>query len=376
MTILLAILQKMRGSSQAEVENLRAKLIDALNVQEENTLNLAEELEFSEQIDNDLEEPSAEDIHNLFTILASVPKITELSFHSFVMNEPMMQAIAQGIKTNTTIESLDLSNTEAITDAGFSTIIDAILINKTVIKLNLNNNTQNRGINVTKSLQLLSHKPNFESLDLGDIALTDTEIHRIAQNLKYNPRLKYLNLSNNYISPINIRWIALSLLKNTRLEVLDMSNNRFDTESLIELVKNFMARPASVKLIIGGQHITAGAINALGELMTSNNFQLARNDTLLEFVNLSLDSMQALDTCKSVKDQTALMSAMDYKKAIQFSESAFQSKLSITDPILDSTHSSSVEGATVQSTVQSTIGQTGTTDSQKTAHSLKMSATQ
>lgn len=328
----LTILQKMR-ISKAGIEGadfLRKKVIEALKAQAGNRLSLlllTDEIELSEEIYNDdYDEISSEDINNLFRILESTPEVKHLSFNSIVMNELIIREIAEGIKHNRTLDSLDFSNTDI---AWFCSliIIEALKLNNTIKKLDFSRNNK---IGCIKNIALLLRdNPNIEYLDISHMDISEEGVRFITEKLRENTTLRYLNISGNNISPLYIRWLATAFLRNKTLAVLDVSDNRFDTRSLIELVRVFIVRPACVKLIIGGAHISMEALNSVSELIRCIRSHLIRAESL-EFVNIKPECAQGLAILKKAFEEHAgYMSAIQPKKTIQFSES----QLSITESV-------------------------------------------
>lgn len=167
-------------------------------------------------------------------------------------------AIANAVTINSSLRKLDLDN-NGIRHKGMSVIADVMKNKETITSLNLNNNPIGYGgikqlfdsfiYNKTlRSLHLkstdigaqgvqyignkLMHCHSIEHLDLGNNAITDEGIRYVSADLDVNTVLKNLDLSFNRITSQGILSVANALKNNNILEHLDVQNNQINDEGV------------------------------------------------------------------------------------------------------------------------------------------------
>jgi len=122
--------------------------------------------------------------------------------------------IAEFVKNNTTLTSLDVSNNTAIGISGVMHLYAALKGSKIIKKFNMIELSDLNGSDLTKAVVCYKNK-----------SVTDMEAIFFAEYMKMNSTVKTLNLSSNKIRDDGASAIANALKVNNVLTALDMRSN-------------------------------------------------------------------------------------------------------------------------------------------------------
>ena len=128
-------------------------------------------------------------------VLTKVLHHSTHQLHNKKISDPGATALAQALRHNFRLVTLDLSN-NSITDAGATAVAQALHHNSTLRKLDLSNNSITDA-GATAVAQALHHNSTLWKLDLSNNSIGDAGATALAQGLHHVPRLGGLNLSGN-----------------------------------------------------------------------------------------------------------------------------------------------------------------------------------
>ena len=134
-------------------------------------------------------------------------------------------ALAEVLRTNTTLNCLDLCRNPGIGNPGVMSLCEALKVNTTLSSLNLSGT----GISDAGVLSLVevlkTNTSSLTSLLLSDIEISCQSIKSIAEVLRVNSTLKKLKFKGNKVGVGGAKLIAESLKVNTTLKLLSLSRN-------------------------------------------------------------------------------------------------------------------------------------------------------
>ena len=136
-------------------------------------------------------------------------------------------ALAEVLRTNTTLNSLGLWNNPGIGNPSVMSLCEALKVNTTLSSLNLSET----GISDAGVLSLVevlkTNTSSLTSLSLSDIKISHHSVKSIAEVLRVNTTLKELEFEGNNVGSDGAKLIAESLKANTTLKILILSRNNF-----------------------------------------------------------------------------------------------------------------------------------------------------
>ena len=134
-------------------------------------------------------------------------------------------ALAEVLRTNTTLNSLGLSNNPGIGNPSVISLCEALKVNTTLSSLDLSGT----GISDAGVLSLVevlkTNASSLTSLLLSDIKISHQSLKSIAEVLRVNSTLKDLKFKGNKVGVGGTKLIAESLKANTTLKLLSLSRN-------------------------------------------------------------------------------------------------------------------------------------------------------
>jgi Ran GTPase-activating protein (RanGAP) involved in mRNA processing and transport len=223
--------------------------------------------------------------------------LKKLCFARCPISLEAFQCLAKGLSHNTSLESIDLSDTN-MTDNDVIALVDGLRTNETLKCLDLSGNfalSQSGraaierliGYNVLRELMLadtlesvgasiltsgLSDNRSLENLDL-DSTFVDGEgsetFRALYESLRGNTTLRHLDVRNNGVLLDGICATALKL-DTLSLETLDLSFNTFTTCGIAALAHSLEGPCTLKKLSLMGCHLNDTGLVRLGEVLTSN----------------------------------------------------------------------------------------------------------
>ena len=220
-------------------------------------------------------------------ILADYLKRSEssssLNLHFGDIGDAGATALAEVLRTNTTLNSLGLCNNPGIGNPSVMSLCEALKVNTTLSSLDLSGT----GISDAGVLSLVevlkTNTSSLTSLLLSDIKISHQSIKSIAEVLRVNSTLKDLKFEGNKVGVGGTKLIAESLKANTTLKLLSLSRNN---------IKAKCGRLFSDSLKVNGtlESLTL-AKNALGSRGAQLLSDGLRVNTSLRHLDLSWNSI-------------------------------------------------------------------------------------
>ena len=192
-------------------------------------------------------------------------------------------ALAEVLRTNTTLNSLGLCGNPGIGNPSVMSLCDALKVNTTLSSLDLSET----GISDAGVLSLVevlkTNTSSLTSLFLSDIKISHQSLKSIAEVLRVNSTLKDLKFEGNKVGVGGTKLIAESLKANTTLKLLSLSRNN---------IKAKCGRLFSDSLKVNGtlESLTL-AKNALGSRGAQLLSDGLRVNTSLRHLDLSWNSI-------------------------------------------------------------------------------------
>ena len=192
-------------------------------------------------------------------------------------------ALADVLRTNTTLNSLGLCNNPGIGNPSVVSLCEALKVNTTLSSLDLSGT----GISDAGVLSLVevlkTNTSSLTSLLLSDIKISHQSLKSIAEVLRVNSTLKDLKFEGNKVGVGGTKLIAESLKANTTLKLLSLSRNN---------IKAKCGRLFSDSLKVNGtlESLTL-AENALGSRGAQLLSDGLRVNTSLRHLDLSWNSI-------------------------------------------------------------------------------------
>ena len=192
-------------------------------------------------------------------------------------------ALAEVLRTNTTLNSLGLCKNPGIGNPSVMSLCEALKVNTTLSSLDLSGT----GISDAGVLSLVevlkTNASSLTSLLLSDIKISHQSLKSIAEVLRVNSTLKDLKFEGNKVGVGGTKLIAESLKANTTLKLLSLSRNN---------IKAKCGRLFSDSLKVNGtlESLTL-AENALGSRGAQLLSDGLRVNTSLRHLDLSWNSI-------------------------------------------------------------------------------------
>ena len=145
--------------------------------------------------------------------------------------------ISEIVRTNKTLQRLDLSNNTLFDDGAVTiNISDGLKNNNTLLEINIShNNITNKGTkNITEAIQV---NKILKKLNLSHNILSDDGATLISSCLKCNISLLELNISHNGITDKGTKEVAEAIEINSTLQNIDISRNHISVEGLVYFMK-------------------------------------------------------------------------------------------------------------------------------------------
>ncbi|VDP44190.1 unnamed protein product [Soboliphyme baturini] len=126
----------------------------------------------------------------------------------------------------------------------------------TLTEINLNNMKRTPIPHIRRLLTAIKQNTHLTTLNLANLALTDSAIEPLLDALETNTSLKSLNIETNYITGDMLAKLFRAALKTQTLEIVKAVNQSptFSTEAEMEIMKSICANNALVKVSIDLRH--------------------------------------------------------------------------------------------------------------------------
>ena len=207
--------------------------------------------------------------------------LQQLDLSNNTVSDAGATAIAQALHHNSTLQQLDLSN-NSITDAGVTAIAQALHHNSTLRELDLSNNSVSDA-GVTTVAQALHHNSTLRELDLSNNSPSDAGVTAVVQALHHNSTLQKLNLSNNSVSDAGVTAVAQALHHNSTLQKLNLSNNSVSDAGVTAVAQALHHNSTLQELDLSNNSITDAGVTAIAQALHHNS--------TLQRLNLSNNSV-------------------------------------------------------------------------------------
>lgn len=195
-------------------------------------------------------------------VIAEAMKMNE-SIKTLVMRDNSIDSdcLADALRVNSTITHLDLCRCN-----GRSSLIEAIATNQALLWLDLSSCRGLDGIAVAK---LLKSNNTLQYLDLNNTSLTG--VSEIGVGLAANSSLKHLFLSSCFGESAVAKSMGDALLLNTTLCTLDLSNNSISSKGLRYLCSMLLTNRTLTHLNLRSNTVCEIGMCALAEVLKVNH---------------------------------------------------------------------------------------------------------
>ncbi len=177
-------------------------------------------------------------------------------------------ALAEALKSNTSLQSLNLGG-KWIGDKGAEALAEALKSNTSLQSLNLYNN-QIGAKGAAAFAEALKSNTSLQSLDLSYNQIGDQGAAALAEALKSNTSLESLDLQHNKIGHQGAADFAETLKSNTSLQSLDLLENQIGAKGAAALVEVLKSNTSLQSLDLGNNKIGDQGAAALVEALKSN----------------------------------------------------------------------------------------------------------
>ena len=208
-------------------------------------------------------------------------------------------ALAEVLKTNTTLQTLNLEHNN-FGPEGFLALAEALKINTTLQSLNLQSSKLG-GEGALALAEALKTNTTLQTLNLKWNNINPEEALALAEALKTNTTLQMLDLSGNKLGPEGAEALAEALKANTTLTTLDLSTNDFGTKGALALAEALKTNAALQSLSLRFHSLGPEGAEALAEALKIN--------TTLQSLNLDhsdLGPEGALTLAEALKTNSTL----------------------------------------------------------------------
>jgi serine/threonine protein kinase len=204
------------------------------------------------------------------TALEAIKKnSTMISISRSALCDEDMKMIAEELKTNKTVHSLNLSHNR-LSNIGAIAIAELLEVNKTINKVSLsNNNISSDG--AARLARALTINQTLIYLKVGKNPLCDCGIQAICEALKINKTLQALWIDITQISIIGVKLIAEMLHVSTTLEALDMGDNDITDDGA-----QFIAEALKVNKSLTRLRMASSEVTDIGALALAKAIEVHR----------------------------------------------------------------------------------------------------
>jgi len=236
------------------------------------------------------------------------PSSTEPPLMQCGMRNPGARFLANELRTNRTITSLNLSF-NYIGPTGAEALAEALKSNKTVTSLNLENN--NIGDKGAKAIaDLLAKNQTLKSINIGcNYNISITGVKYIANVLKTNQSLTTLDL-NDIVGPNDAKELAQTLKINKSLTAIVLDCNTRDEVTMgqegIEAISDALKNNNTLKSIsLWGHDLSTRGIKIIAGVIKENrsltSIDLGHNDVVGEGMKAIAEALETNKSLSSIK---------------------------------------------------------------------------
>ena len=151
--------------------------------------------------------------------------LSSLNLNCIDIGDAGATALAEVLRTNTTLNSLGLCNNPGIGNPSVMSLCEALKVNTTLCSLDLSGTGISDAGVLSLAEVLKTNASSLTSLLLSDIKISHQSLRSIAEVLRVNSTLKDLTFEGNKVGVGGTKLIAESLKANTTLKLLSLSRN-------------------------------------------------------------------------------------------------------------------------------------------------------
>lgn len=235
-------------------------------------------------------------------------KINTLSLTNIRMGETGDIEMAELLKINSSITSLDLSGCDFYYNYA-QHIMESLKINNTLKRLNL------RGINIHDKgiiniIDMLKSNCSITYLNLGSIVIGYELINEILKTVQTSKNIKILYLNdnnsdiNNYTDNVTDE-IVNTIISNDSLKFLDLSKNNLRYDSIIKIAESLSKNECLTTVDLSdnlslSDNETKNIIKALQNNFSLTDIQLPIHNNNTEIINVMIRNRQLLENRRFV----------------------------------------------------------------------------
>ena len=207
------------------------------------------------------------------------------SFHLNVsdIGDAGATALAEVLRTNTTLNSLGLCKNPGISDPSVISLCEALKLNTTLSSLDLSKTGISDAAVLSLVQVLKTNTSSLTSLSLSDIKTTHRSVKSITEILRVNSTLKDLKFKGNKVGVGGAKLIAESLKVNTTLKLLSLSRN-----NIKEPCGRLLSDALKVNGTLKSLSLAKNSLGAHGAQLLSEGLRV---NTSLTHLNLSGNSI-------------------------------------------------------------------------------------
>ena len=207
--------------------------------------------------------------------------LQKLDINNNSISDDGAAAISDGLKCNISLQELYMSN-NMITSEGAKMIAEAIKVNKTLQKLDINNNSisDDGAVAISDGLKC---NISLQELYMSYNMITSEGAKMIGEAIKVNKTLQKLDINNNSISDDGTAAISDGLKCNISLQELNMSYNMISSEGAKMIGEAIKVNKTLQKLDISHNSISDDGAAAISNGLKWNN--------LLQELNMSYNKI-------------------------------------------------------------------------------------
>ncbi|KAF9962085.1 hypothetical protein BGZ72_010691 [Mortierella alpina] len=267
------------------------------------------------------------EITALAEVLKTNTTLTTLDLQSNSVGDIGAQALSEALQTNSTLTTLALNNNN-IGDNGAQALAYALKTNKTLTTLSLEGNfiRFNGGLALSKSLKInltlttlyldwesitfirveeltvaLKTKSTLTTLEMGDKSIGDDGAKALAEALKTNSNVATLNLEGNSIGHDGAKALAEALKTNSTLTTLDLTSNKIGKDGAKALAEALKTNSTLNTLDLMDNSIKDDGAKAVGEALKIN-----KTLTTLSLIKNSIKNDGAKAVAEALKTNMTL----------------------------------------------------------------------
>jgi hypothetical protein len=194
--------------------------------------------------------------------------VTDLDINDNELGKGDAQALAEALKTNTTLTTLNLGWNQ-LGKAGAQALAEALKTNTSLTRLDLGDNQLGEA-GAQALAEVLKINSTLTALGLGDDRLGDAGAQAFAEALKTNSTLTTLDLRGNQLGDAGAQALAEALKTNSTLTTLDLEYNRIGDAGAQALAEVLKINTSLTTLDLEYNKLDGAGAQALAEALKTN----------------------------------------------------------------------------------------------------------